>query len=160
MNSTHATGDCDECHRARAIFRLVGIMQRLFQSDRLIVLLLEVRRSRHSAAYSVPIIAVISITLIRLLFGADFIAGLPFTTYFPAIVVTALLGGFRSGVVATLLVSMIAWYPTLPDEFDPQAGLWFALLILVTTMNIAVVALLDAAVERSIDHKNEREAAE
>ena len=135
-------------------------MQRLFQSDRLIVLLLEVRRSRHSAAYSVPIIAVISITLIRLLFGADFIAGLPFTTYFPAIVVTALLGGFRSGVVATLLVSMIAWYPTLPDEFDPQAGLWFALLILVTTMNIAVVALLNAAVERSIDHKNEREAAE
>ena len=68
---------------------------------------------------------------------------------------TALLGGFRPGVVATLLVSMIAWYPTLPDHLDPQAGLWFALLILVTTVNIAVVALLNAAVERSIDHKTE-----
>ena len=135
-------------------------MQRLFQSDRLVVLLLEARRSRYSAAYSVPIIAVISITLMRLLFGADLIAGLPFTTYFPAIVVTALLGGFVPGVVVTVLVSMIAWYPTLPDEFDPQAGLWFTLLILVTTLNIVVVALLNAAVERSIDHKNEREPAE
>jgi hypothetical protein len=130
------------------------------RSGRLFALLLEARRSRHSTAYSIPIIAVIAIAGVRLLFGAELAAELPFTTYFPAIVVAALLGGLGPGLVATLLVSMIAWYPTIPGEFGPEAGIWFLLLVLVTAVNILIVALLAAAVELSVDHKNEREPAE
>ena len=131
-----------------------------FQSGRLFALLLEARRSRHSAVYSIPIIAVIAITGVRLLSGVELMAELPFTTYFPAIVVAALLGGLGPGLVATLLVSIIAWYPTIPDEFSPEAGIWFLFLVLVTAVNIAIVALLAAAMELSIDHKNERETAD
>ena len=131
-----------------------------FQSGRLFALLLEARRSRHSAVYSIPIIAVIAITGVRLLSGAELMAELPFTTYFPAIVVAALLGGLGPGLVATLLVSIIAWYPTIPNEFSPEAGVWFLFLVLVTAVNIVIVALLAAAMEFSVDHKNERETAD
>jgi hypothetical protein len=130
------------------------------QSGRLITLLHEVRRSNLSAVYSFPIIAVIAITCGRLLSGAELVAELPFTTYFPAIVMAALLGGLGPGLVATLLVSIIAWYPTIPDEFGPEAGLWILSLVLVTAVNIVVVALVTAAVAHSIDHKNERETAD
>ena len=128
--------------------------------DLWIALLLEARRTRHAAAYSIPIIAVIAITFLRLLSGGELVAGLPFTTYFPAIVVTALIGGLGPGIVATLLVSMIAWYPTIPDEFGPEAGIWFLLLVLVTVANIVVVALLSAAVELMMNRGSERETAE
>jgi hypothetical protein len=110
--------------------------------------------------YSVAIIAVLSLTLLRLLSGTELIAGLPFTTYFPAIVLTALLGGFSPGVVATLLVSIIAWYPTFPDELGAQAGVWFMLMVLVTAVNILVVALLSATVEVTVDRRRQQEPAE
>jgi hypothetical protein len=131
-----------------------------FQSDRLIVLLLEARRSRHSVVCSIPIIALIGLTLLRLLSDVELMAAAPFTIYFPAIVVTALLGGFWPGVVATLLVSMIAWYPTVPTELSPQAGMWFLLMVLVTAVNIAIMALVNAAVELTIQPRNRQEPAE
>jgi hypothetical protein len=130
------------------------------QSDHLIDLLLEARRSKHSVVYSAPIIAAIAFTLLQLLSSADLIAGVPFTIYFPAVVVTAMLGGFWPGVVATLLVSVVAWYPTVPDEFSPQAGTWILLLVLVTAVNIVVVASVSAVVELTIHRRSKQEPAE
>ena len=131
-----------------------------FQTDRLIALLLDARTSKHSVAYSIPIIAVIGLTLLRLLSGVDLIAGLPFTTYFPAIIVTALLGGFGPGVVATLLVSIIAWYPTTPGDLSLQAWAWVLLMVLVTAANIVVVALLSATMDSAIERRRSQESAE
>ena len=87
-------------------------------------------------------------------------AALPFTTYFPAIIVAALIGGAGPGLATAMLVSVIAWYPTIPNELGPQAGIWLVLLVCVTAVNVIVVGLLAAAFEPSTDRKSEREPAE
>jgi hypothetical protein len=126
--------------------------------DVLIALLLEVRRIRHAAAYSIPIIAVIAITFLRLLSGGELVARLPFTTYFPAIVVTALLAastgcGRDAGVDDRLVSDDSGWV-------RPGSRTLLLLLVLVTAANIVVVALLSAAIELIINRGSERETAE
>jgi hypothetical protein len=40
--------------------------------------------------------------------------GIPFITYFPAIVLATLLGGFWPGVLATILSGLLAWVVFIP----------------------------------------------
>jgi PAS domain S-box-containing protein len=109
-------------------------------------------RQKPLVSYSVALAAVSTATLLRLLIGGAVIEGVPFITYFPAIVITALLGGFWPGVVATLLSSLIAWYAFLPPYFSWQltqtAAVSVLLFIFVASVNVVVVALLNMAVER------------
>src|SRR5262245_51811643 len=76
---------------------------------------------------------------------------IPFTTYYPAIVVATLLGGFWLGTLATLLSAVLAWWLFLPPAFGfafarPEITS-LATFILVSLLLVAVVTALKAAVD-------------
>jgi len=65
-------------------------------------------RQNPFAAYGIALAAVGVATIIRWAIG-DYVPGrVPFTLYFPAIVIATLLGGFWPGVLATILSGLAA----------------------------------------------------
>ena len=103
------------------------------------------------AAYGIAVAAVAVATLVRWVIGGQ-IDAVPFITYFPAIVIATLVGGFWPGMLATALSSLIAWYFFLPLPVSlGLAQREIALLlvfIFVAGINVSIVALLNVAVER------------
>jgi len=71
----------------------------------------------------------------------------PFITFFPAIVSAALIGGLWPGVLATTLSSLAAWYFFIPAGDTGEREALVALFVSVSAINVAVVALLNAAVQ-------------
>jgi PAS domain S-box-containing protein len=103
-------------------------------------------------AYGAAVLAVVVATLLRQLIGGQAMEGLPFITYYPAIVIAALLGGFWAGVLATLLSAAAAWYLFIPPAFSLELTkpelVALSLFFVTAGINVIVVALLNAVVER------------
>jgi PAS domain S-box-containing protein len=122
-----------------------------FENYPLVERMLRVRKNR-IAAYGVAISAVAVATALRQTFGGQVVEGLPFITYFPAIVIAALAGGFWPGVLATLLSAAAAWYlfvaPVLGFEFASKEAVSLLLFVLTSGINVVVVALLNSAIDR------------
>ena len=123
----------------------------IFENRRLVE---RTRRVRQNPllAYGTAIFTVAAATLLRQLIGGQAIEGLPFITYYPAIVIVALLGGFWPGILAILLSAVAAWYLFLPPAFSLELTkpelVSLLLFILTAGINVIIVALLNAAVER------------
>src|SRR5882724_625853 len=104
--------------------------------------------------YGAALAAIASATLVRSLLNGEIAEGIPFITYYPAIVITALVGGLWPGILATVLSVVIAWYLYLPPSFTFDIGrqeiATLLLFVFVSGVNVAVVALLNAAVERLV----------
>src|SRR4029078_13208071 len=66
--------------------------------------------------------AILIATCIRWAMGGLVHDRIPFTTYYPAIIVATLLGGFWLGVLASILSAIVAWWmfmsPTLGLALD------------------------------------------
>jgi PAS domain S-box-containing protein len=77
----------------------------------------------------------------------------PFITFYPAIIVAALVGGLWPGIFATVLASVAAWY-----LFIPSLSVWpghreivqLVLFIFISGLDVAIAVLLTALVERLI----------
>jgi PAS domain S-box-containing protein len=125
-----------------------------FKQHELIQWSLRVRRDR-VAAYGLAVAVVAAASLLRWSVGGQVMAGLPFITFYPAIVIAALLGGFWPGILATLLSAAAAWFffmaPVFSFHFDKLVGLSLLLFIFVAGINVVLVGLLNATVERIID---------
>ncbi len=85
----------------------------------------------------------------------------PFITFYPAIILAALIGGLWPGVVATLLSTLVAWYafiaPVGSFSMGRQEALQLALFLFINGINVAISVLLNALVERLvIQHRNIR----
>ena len=83
------------------------------------------RVRRHPATgYGVAVALVAAATLLRWAIRDEIAEGLPFITYYPAIVVAALVGGLWPGILATVSSVAIAWYlfllPASGFEIDRQ----------------------------------------
>lgn len=109
-------------------------------------------RQNPTAAYGVAVAAVAVATLVRWIIGGQVVEGLPFITYYPAIIIATLIGGFWSGILALVLSAATAWYLFLPPLFsvdlDQREAVSLLLFIFTAGINVAIVGLLDAAVER------------
>jgi len=109
-------------------------------------------RQNPIAAYGNAVAAVALATLVRWIVGGQVIEGLPFITYYPAIIIATLAGGLWPGILATVLCSAAALYFFLPPLFSPdlnqREAVSLLLFIFMASINVAIVALLDAAVER------------
>jgi len=130
------------------------------ESHRLFERVLRVRRNP-VAAYGFAIAAVAVATLARWALGSEVGEDVPFLTYFPAIVLTALVGGLGPGMLAIALAAAISWYLFLPPLFNwrlgEAGGLTLLLFVAVTGLTVTLVALLNAAVERVMaQEQNER----
>ena len=108
------------------------------------------RRVRQTpvAAYGVAVLSVAVATLVRRMLGGAVIEGVPFITYFPAIIIAALLGGLWPGLLAVAFSSVLAWVLFLPPALDSPHAMSLLLFGAIGCINVIVVALLNAAVDR------------
>jgi PAS domain S-box-containing protein len=114
---------------------------------------LKVRRNR-PAAYAVAIAVVAAALGLRVAVAPYVGAHVPFSTFYPAVAVAALVGGVGPAVLATMLSALVAWYGFLPPEFswslEPKADVEILLFLAVNGINIAIAAVLSAMVERLV----------
>jgi two-component sensor histidine kinase len=75
-------------------------------------------RPRSPAALTFALLCVAAATVLRL--AIDMVApdAVPFATYFPAILIAALIGGGTAGVVAALTGALAGWYMFIPPRFS------------------------------------------
>jgi PAS domain S-box-containing protein len=75
----------------------------------------------------------------------------PFATYYPAVVVATLLGGFWLGTLTAIVSAVVAWWLFMPPAFgfivDESQITAIVVFILVCLLLIAVVTALKAAVD-------------
>src|SRR6476661_5979170 len=90
-------------------------------------------------------------TLIRWAIGGLVEDRIPFTTYYPAIVVATLLGGFWRGALASTLSAAVAWWLFMPPAFgfslDQGQLVSLITFILVCLLLVGTVTALNAAVD-------------
>lgn len=76
---------------------------------------------------------------------------IPFTTYYPAIVIATLLGGFWLGMAASLLSAVVAWWMFMPPafsfEFDAAQLASLITFILVCLLLVGTVTALNSATD-------------
>jgi PAS domain S-box-containing protein len=109
-------------------------------------------RQNPFAAYGIALAAVGVATIIRWAIG-DYVPGrVPFTLYFPAIVIASLLGGFWPGVLATILSGLAAWFLFIPVRFDSafisREGPALLAFGLVALLLVGLVSALNSALDR------------
>ena len=79
-------------------------------------------------------------------------ARVPFITFYPAIIIATLIGGLWLGIIATILSSLAAWYLFLPPLYswtlEERELDQLLLFIFICGINVTVVALLNALVDR------------
>jgi PAS domain S-box-containing protein len=122
-------------------------------ANRRIVEVVEGIRQHPDAAYGIAVGLVALATLTRWAMG-DYIGGqVPFITFFPAIIIGALLGGIWPGVCATILSVISVWYLFLPPAYSFELGyrevVQLLLFIFFCLINLAVVAVVNALMDRA-----------
>jgi PAS domain S-box-containing protein len=105
--------------------------------------------------YGTAIGAVLIATLIRWALGAYVHDRIPFTTYYPAIVIATLLGGFWLGSVASVLSAFLAWRLFMPPTFgfslDGAQTTSLLAFLLVCVLLVGAVATLTSAVDLLVE---------
>ncbi len=124
---------------------------RVFERHVFIERALRVRKNPVTA-YGVAFLAVGIATLIRAAIGPYAMEGTPFITYYPAIIIAALFGGFWPGVLATVSSAFLAWLAFIPPAFsfqlDPPEAISLLLFVFIAGVNVALVSLLNLGIER------------
>src|SRR5215471_7107890 len=104
-------------------------------------------RQNPFAAYGIALAAVGVATIIRWAIGDYVLGRIPFTVYFPAIVLATLLGGFWPGMLATTLSVVVAWFFFVPPEFSFSLN-WsdatsLLVFISVSLLLVGLITLVD-----------------
>jgi two-component sensor histidine kinase len=90
-----------------------------------------------------------------------YIVGVQFITFFPAVIMTTLISGFRAGLLCVVLTAIAATFFVLPPRLsfyiqNPGEILGILLFLLVTLSNVIFIAGLRFAVE-SYKEREEKE---
>ena len=105
------------------------------------------------AVCGVVVVAIALSTFVRWAASGQVFAG-PFVTYYPAIIIVTIVGGFWPGMLASALCGGIAWYlflpPVLSWDLTPEAVKTLILFGFLACLEVAIVAILNAAVVRVI----------
>lgn len=115
-------------------------------------LALVVRRRNPVAAYGIAIVALMGATLIRSLAQSWFVPGIPFVTFFPAVLIATVFGGMRVGLFTTLASVVIAWFlfmePARTWAFEARTVVSLSSFLFVAVMIVLVVSLFEDALQR------------
>jgi hypothetical protein len=90
---------------------------------------------------------------VRSLVGAYTGAQIPFITFYPAVIVAALIGGLGPGILAAVLSSVAAWYFFIPSHLAWPGQREIAELLLfafISGMDVAIAVVLTWLIERLI----------
>jgi PAS domain S-box-containing protein len=108
-------------------------------------------RQHPDDAYGVAIGLVALAAFARLALGDYVGTQLPFITFFPAIIIAALLGGLWPGVCATILSALAAWYLFLPPAYswglEHRELVQLLLFLFFCAVNLAVVTIVNALMD-------------
>lgn len=113
-------------------------------------------RSRASVAYPLLIGAIAAATFARWALDGQVVAG-PFVTYYPVIIIAALLGGFWIGVVGIASSAVLGWYvflATAPPLRENSSAASLLTFITLALLNVAIVAIVNKAVIRLAEQEN------
>jgi PAS domain S-box-containing protein len=103
------------------------------------------------AVYGATLGAILFATLIRWSMGGLVQDRIPFTTYYPAIMIATLLGGFWLGMVASLVSAIIAWWMFMPPTFgfvaDAAQLTSLVTFVLVCFLLVGTVTALNSAID-------------
>ncbi len=109
-------------------------------------------RQNALAAYSLALALVALAIFVRWLVGEAVGEHIPFITFYPAIIVAALVGGLRPGILATVLSTVAAWYLFIPPfhsfELNQNELIQLMLFLLICSINVAIAVVLNVIVER------------
>jgi PAS domain-containing protein len=124
---------------------------------------IQLLRKNPFAAYGIAIAAVAVATIIRWSIGEYVLGRIPFTLYFPAIVLATLLSGFWPGMLATSLSVVVAWFFFVPPEFSFSLN-WLdatSLLIFlsVSLLLVGLITLVDDWLLNEIERRRNNELA-
>lgn len=107
-------------------------------------------RSCPVAAYGISVGGVALATAFQLMFGAHLVS--PFLTYHPVIILVTFVGGLGPGLVAVGLATLITWHTFLQPYLSWTIGsaeiFSLAVFILLSLVNVTVVAFLDKTLDR------------
>ena len=108
-------------------------------------------RRRPAVAYPLLILAIAIATFARWLLDGQVVAG-PFVTYYPIIIIGALLGGFWTGAACVGLSGVLGWYvllsaapPFVAENFGAASLLTFVALAM---LDVAIASIVNQAVIR------------
>jgi len=104
------------------------------------------------AAYGVALLMVGIAVLVRGLVG-QYVGVQVFTTFYPAVIVAALVGGLWPGIFATLLSTIAAWYLVIPQFFARPGEhelIEFLLFIFISGVDVAIAVVVSKLVERLV----------
>ncbi len=95
-------------------------------------------------AYLIAGLIVAVATVLRLML-TQWVAGMPFVTFFPAVIVATFLCGSAAGFLAAVLSALAAWLLILPSEVSYLSIYQTALFGIGTVTVVAVVGVMRAA---------------
>jgi len=111
--------------------------------------------------YGAALSAILIATFIRWAMGGLVHDRIPFTTYYPAIVVATLLGGFWLGILASVLSAIIAGWmfmsPTLGLALDAAQLTSLITFIFVCFLLVGTVTALNSAIDLLLVEINHRQ---
>ena len=105
------------------------------------------------AAYGLALAMVALAVFMRWLVGEYTGVQIPFITFYPAIIIVALVGGLWPGVLATVLSCVAAWYLFIPSLFAWPGHREIVELLLfafISGLDVAIAVLLTKLIERLI----------
>lgn len=88
---------------------------------------------------------------LRFALDATLPPGFPYLTFFPAVIITAFVGGVPGGIVCAVLSGLAAWYWFIPGDgfaLDAQSGLALGFYIFIVTVDIALIHAMNVAMAR------------
>jgi PAS domain S-box-containing protein len=108
------------------------------------------------AGYSLSLITAGSSFLAGIAIGQPIIGEIPFVPFYPAILVSALIGGLGPAAVALTISSALAWSYFLPAAWSTSTVvIALSTFVFVNVMNITLVLVLDAALSRVLAREHE-----
>jgi PAS domain S-box-containing protein len=114
-------------------------------------------RNNVIASYGVPVVAVALAFFARAAINDGSFG--PFTTYYPAIIISAFVGGLGPGVLALALSSLTAWFWFLPPEGSWVLGkeqiISLCVFALVGAVSVVVVQILNSAFMRVLTREHQ-----
>ena len=126
-------------------------------SVQLVLGTLERWRSKRKWGYGFAVIAFLGAFALRYALDAWLPPGVPFLTFFPAIILTAFFAGLWPTVLMTVLAALAAWYFFLPpaQSFELNSAAVFALTFfsVVATIMIVLIHTLNVAIDRLRDER-------
>jgi PAS domain S-box-containing protein len=106
------------------------------------------------AAYGLALAMVALAVFVRWLVAEHAGEPSPFVTFYPAIIIVALIGGIGPGILATGLSSVAAWYILIPSFFSWPLGrhelVELLLFVFISGVDVAIAVLLTQLIERLV----------